>query len=611
MTPTAPTAMRRAEYRQTRWDLSELRPGPDGGELDERFEELETLVERFERLRGELSTAGEGLPGDGALTRSRLLEILAEYEEIVERSWLLSAYSSLSFSEDTQSREALNLHSRVQDFLTAIHNRLLFFSLWWRSLPEEEAERLLPSPASHGDERHYLEELRRFAPYTLDERSEQIINLKDANGVDALTTLYSMLTNRLEFRLEVDGDERLLTRDGLMRYVYSPRPELRARAYRELYRVYGEESSPLGQIYVHRVRDWASENIDLRGIGSPIAVRNLANDVPDEAVETLLAVCRESRGTFQSYFRLKAGWLGMDRLRRYDLYAPVGGSDREIPYPEAVSLVLDTFRSFHPRFAELAERVFAENHVDAEIRKGKRGGAMCSTVLPRLTPWVLVNYTDRLRDVATLAHELGHAVHSMMAAGHSALTQQSSLPLAETASVFGEILVTERLLEEVEEPLARRELLVKSLDDVYATVLRQTYFVLFERDAHEAVRAGRSIEELEELYLENLAEQFGDSVEVSGEFRHEWQSVPHIYQSPFYCYAYAFGQLLVLSLFRRYQREGERFKPVYMRLLAHGGSARPQEILGEAGIDIGDPEFWRGGFRVVQEMVDELEALEV
>lgn len=596
-TATAPAT---ADYQPTSWSLTELLPDTREETLAERFAELERAVQAFEGRRREL---------DEEMDPRRLLEVLREYEAIVERSWLLSSHASLAFSANTQSRSALALRSRVEELLTRLHNRILFFSLWWRSLPDDRAERLLPSSAEHPDARHYLAELRRFAPFTLDEASERLINVKDANGIDALTTLYSMLTNRLEFHLEVDGERRTLTRDELMRHAYSPDPERRATAYRELYRVYAEEATPLGQIYVHRVRDWYAENVELRGMASPIAVRNLANDVPDEAVDTLLEVCRENRGVFQRYFRVKARWLGMDRLRRYDLYAPVGSSEREVPYAEAVRLVLDTFRDFHPRFGELAERVFAEDHMDSEVRKGKRGGAMCSTVLPHLTPWVLVNYTGRLRDVATLAHELGHAVHSQLAAHHSALTQQASLPLAETASVFGEILVTERLLEEETDPLVRRELLVSQVDDVYATVLRQSYFVLFERRVHEAIWTGRSTEELEDLYLETLAEQLGDSVEVSEEFRYEWLSIPHIYHTPFYCYAYCFGQLLVLALYRRYQREGDAFKPAYLRLLGHGGAARPEEILAEAGIDMTDPGFWRGGFRVVEEMVEELEAL--
>lgn len=586
----------------TEWDLSELVPDPSEAGLTAFLADIGASVEAFERRREQLSAG---------ISPNRLLEILAEYQSIFERSLRLSAYGSLWFSADTQSQAALAFRTRVNQELTDLHNRLLFFTLWWRGLDEDEARRLLPARETHPDARHYFEELRRFSPYTLAEESEKLINVKDSNGVEGLKTIYSMLTNRLEFHLETEAGRETLTRDELMRRAYSTDPQLREAAYRELFRVYGAESGILAQIYAFRVRDWYAENVEIRGMASPIAVRNLDNDVPGEAVEALLSVCRERRSVFQRYFRLKAGWLGMERLRRYDLYAPIGESEREIPYAEAVEDVLDTFGAFHPRLGQAARRVFTEGHIDSSVRKGKRGGALCSTVLPELTPWVLVNYTGRLRDVATLAHELGHAVHSMLASDHSVLTQQPSLPLAETASVFGEILITDRLLERERDPLARREILVKTVDDIYATILRQAYFVMFERSAHDAIRAGKSAEELAELYLANLAEQFGDSVIVPDEFRHEWVSIPHIYQNPFYCYAYSFGQLLVLSLYRRYQEEGEAFKPAYLRLLAHGGSAHPQDILAEAGFDLCDRAFWEGGMAVVERMIDELEALKV
>jgi oligoendopeptidase F len=391
-----------------------------------------------------------------------------------------------------------------------------------------------------------------------------------------------------------------------MSHAFSPRPEVRAAAYQELYRVYAQEATILGQIYVNRARDWYDEQVVLRGFSSPISVRNADNDVPDRAVEALLDVARENAPLFQRYFRLKAGWLGLERLRRYDLYAPLAASEQKVAYPEAVSSLLETFAEFHPSFATLAERVVAENHLDGEIRKGKRAGAFCSTILPSLTPWVLVNYAGRVRDMATLAHELGHAIHAMLAEHHSTLTQHSSLPLAETASVFGEMLMTERLLRDEKDPLARRELLAAAVDDVYATVLRQAYFVLFEQEAHKAVLAGRSIEEISDLYLAQLQEQFGDSIEIAPEFRYEWLSILHIYQTPFYCYAYSFGQLLVLALYRRYQEQGEAFKPGYMRLLSYGGSARPEHILAEVGIDITDRAFWQGGFDLVRAQIDEL-----
>ena len=239
--------------------------------------------------------------------------------------------------------------------------------------------------------------------------------------------------------------------------------------------------------------------------------------------------------------------LGMDKLRRYDIYAPVSESDKTYPFDWAASLVLDTFERFSPQMAAHARRVFDDRHLDSEVRKGKDSGAFCYGVLPGLSPWVLLNYTGKARDVATMAHELGHAVHASLAAeSHSILTFHSTLPLAETASVFSEQLLTDRLLAEEPDVGVRRDLLVHALDDAYATVTRQAYFVLFERQAHEMIAKGATADDLSDAYMENLREQFGDAVELSDEFKWEWISIPHIYRTPFYCYAYSFGQLLVL-----------------------------------------------------------------
>jgi oligoendopeptidase F len=255
------------------------------------------------------------------------------------------------------------------------------------------------------------------------------------------------------------------------------------------------------------------------------------------------------------------------------------------------------------------KRVLDEGHLDSEVRPGKYGGAFCYGVLPGLTPWVLTSYNGKGEDISTLAHELGHAVHALMAADHSPLTFHSSLPLAETASVFSEILLLEHQLKSESDPTLKREMLARFVDGTYATVIRQAYFVLFEREAHSLIKAGATSDTLSERYLANLNEQFGDAVEVSDEFRHEWVSIPHIYSTPFYCYAYSFGQLLVLALYKRYKEEGSAFVPKFLKILAYGGSKSPQEILAEAEIDIASPDFWRGGFEVLQGMIDELEGL--
>lgn len=591
-----------SKYELKPWDLSELLPNTDETTIAARVSALESDVKAFVDRREQLSPEM-----DPAL----LIETMKLGEQIFEQIYSLGAYGSLWFSADTQSPGALTYRNRMQQTLTQLQNRILFFDLWWKGLDEDDAAALLPSAEQYPDYRFYLQDIRRTKPYTLDEKSEQIINVKDSNGIDGVITLYSMLTSRLEFNVEVDGETKTLTRDALMGYAYSPRPELRAAAYQELYRVYEKEAPILAQIYANRVRDWYAEQVELRGYSSPIAVRNMANDIPDEAVDTLLDVARKNAPLFQRYFSLKAKWMGVDKLRRYDIYAPLAESDETMEYGDAVDLVLKTFADFDGRVAEQAERVFAQDHIDSEIRKGKRGGAFCATVLPSQTPWVLMNYTGKVRDVSTLAHELGHAIHSMMAADHSIFTQHATLPLAETASVFAEQLLTERLLEAATDPLVQREILSSAVNDMYATVMRQAYFVIFERDAHEAILNNKSPEDLYALYMENLREQFGDSVEVSDEFRYEWVSIPHIYNTPFYCYAYSFGQLLVLALYRRYQQEGDAFKPGYLRLLAHGGSARPEDVLSEVGIDMRDPAFWQGGFDVISDMIDQMEAIQL
>lgn len=591
--------MEHYHFEQTHWSLNDLIPSPQGPDFDRAVHELERLVVELEQLREKLT------PDVPPPVFMNALDLIKRIHAIGAR---LHAYGDLWFSSDTQSQQALSYLSQMDQRLTDVQNRTLFFSLWWKSLDDEPAERLL---AISGDDHYYLQSLRRFKPHTLSEPEEKVINLKDVNGANALTTIYAMLTNNFAFKITVDGEEKELTRAELMVYARSPRPELRAAAYQELYRVYGEQGAVLAQIYNHRVRDWASENVDLRRFSSPIAVRNLANDIPDAVTDTLLQVARENVGIFQRYFRWKARQLGMKHLRRYDIYAPVSTSDKTYPFDEASDLILDTFEQFSPTLAGQARRVFADNHLDAEIRKGKAGGAFCYGVLPGLTPWVHANYTGKASEVGTLAHELGHAVHALMAADHSPLTFHSALPLAETASVFAEQLLTDRLLAEEPDVAVRRDLLVNAIDDAYATMQRQAYFVLFEKQAHQMiVDQGATADQLCAAYLDNLREQFGDVVEIADEFKWEWISVPHIYDVPFYCYAYSFGQLLVLALYQQYKEQGASFIPRYLRILAHGGAESPEFILSEAGIDMTLPAFWQGGFDAINHLIDELEALE-
>lgn len=584
------------DFKPTRWSLDDLIPEPVEQSLNSLLTDLDKQAAAFESMRDRLSEA---------LEPTEFQAIIGDYEAILSQAYRAYAYANLLFFSDLKNQTALNLRDRVDQVLTEIDNRTLFFTLWLKGLSPEVATRLAPQ----GDYHYYLQNLLKYKPYTLQESEEQIINLKDTNGITAIVRLYDMLTSGFTFTIEENGEKKTLTRDQIAALYRHPSPDVRAAAYQELFRVYEENSTVLAQIYSHRVRDWYSENMTLRKYPAPISARNLNNDIPDHVVSVLLDVCRNNNDLFQRYFKLKAGWLGVDQLRRYDIYAPLTSSDKTFEFAESIELIMDSFRRFSPDIADMAMQVFTDNHIDAEIRPAKRSGAFCYSVLPGMTPWVHVNYTGKARDVATLAHELGHAIHGIISGEHSLLTHHPSLPLAETASVFSEMLLTERLLSVETDPAVRRDLLANAVDDAYATVQRQSYFTMFEREAHKKIMDGRMVHELCENYLDNLREQFGDAVQLSDDFRWEWITIPHIYHTPFYTYAYSFGQLLVLSIYQQYRLEGESFIPRYKKLLAYGGSEEPAKVLQEAGFDIASPAFWQGGYDVLRGMIDDLEQL--
>jgi len=592
-------------YELTKWNLGELYPGFESSELQGAFDNVEEEVTSFEGVRDKLNSG---------IDAETFLEVVRASEATTRIVNKIYSFTGLSFYADTQNQTAQSYMARVQQFAADMQNRTMFFSLWWKEVDEKNAERLM---SEAGDYRYYLEAMRNFyleamrnfKSYTLSEAEEKIINIKDVTGSHALTTLYDAITNRYVFKLEVDGEVKELTRGALMAHAQGGDADLRAKAYQELYRVYSEDGPILGQMYQMRARDWHNENVSLRKFSSAMSVRNLVNDIPDEAVNALLEVTRKNASIFQRYFKIKAKLLGVDKLRRYDIYAPVAKSDKNFDYNDATKMVFDSFKDFDPKIAEMAQRVFDQEHVDSEVRKGKRDGAFCWSVLPEMTPYVLLNYQGRARDVATMAHELGHAIHAMLASHHNTFSFEACLPLAETASTFGEMMLTDKLLAEEKDEAVRRDILFKQMDDAFATILRQVYFALFERDAHKKIQENASVDELSALYLENLKEQFGDSVEISDEFKWEWVAVPHIYHTPFYVYAYAFGQLLVFSLYQQFKAEGDSFKPKYLKILSAGGSEAPAKILEEAGVDIRSARFWQGGFDVLSRMVDELEKL--
>lgn len=578
-----------------RWDLTHLVEDPVH-RLDSLLADLEAKVAQIEAARPQLAAS---------MASQNLLELLRLSEAVAQGSSRLSAYAYLCFSENTKNSEARSFKARLEERLTALNNRLLFFELWWQGVDDTNAARLM---ADAGDLRYHLETIRRFKPHTLSEPEEKVVNLKNVTGRSAVHTFYDMVTNGLMFTMTVGGKKKRVNREALMACVRHRNAAVREAAYRELYRVFSGQRDLLGEMYKTLVNDWKSENLSLRRFPSPMAPRNLGNDVPDQAVDILLEVCAKNVDIFQTYFKLKAKICKISPMSRYHIYAPHRTDQKKYRYADAVTMVLDAYRAFSPRLADLAERVFRDRHIDAPTRPGKLGGAYCYSVLPGMTPYVMLNYTGEARDIATMAHELGHAVHGMMAQDHSIFTFHSTLPLAETASVFGERILSDSLMAQERNKAVRQGLLLSQLDDIYATVLRQAYFVRFEKLAHQMIAEGATADQLAKVYLYELRQQLGKAVTVPDEFQWEWLTIPHLFTSPFYCYAYSFGNLLVLALYGMYKEQGPAFVPQYLDILSIGGSQAPQDILKTVGVDMTSETFWQSGFAAIREMVSRLEA---
>jgi len=588
-----------ADYKLGTWDLSELVKNPKSLAFQKQIKELENQAIKFEKIKSKL---------DPKMSSKKFMSIIQQIEEISKNMSKIGGYASLSYSSDTQSDEATSLMTKMSKLGSEVSNKILFFDLWWKTqVDDKNAKRLMKDA---GEITEYLSHKRLFAKYALSEPEERIINTLDVTGISALVKLYDKITNAFEYKMKVGNKSKTMTREELTNYVRSTNPKIRETAYKTILTKYTESKGVVGEIYQNIVLNWRDEGIEIRGYESPISMRNIGNDVDDKTIESLLSICRKNSPVFQKFFVQKAKMLKMKKLRRYDLYAPAAANIKEknYAYDKSVKLVFESLGKFSSTLEEYARKVFNENHIDSAIRQGKRDGAFCSTLTPKITPYVLVNFTGKSRDVFTLAHELGHAVHSQAAQDRSILVQDAPLPLAETASTFSELLLYDNLSDKISDN-EKKIMLAEKIDDLYATIMRQSFFTIFEVDAHKQIGEGTTINEISKTYLQNLKEQFGNSVSLSDDFAIEWSCIPHFYHTPFYCYAYSFGNLLALSLFQRYKKEGKDFVPAYMSILAAGGSKKPEKLLAEYGFDIRSPKFWQEGFDYVNEQVKTLASL--
>jgi oligoendopeptidase F len=582
-----------------RWDLSDLFSSHDDPKINLTLKNCHDRAAQFSiRFRGKVK---DSAPDD-------LLQGLRELEEIEDTLSRVAHYSNLLYAADSLKPEHQDLEQRVEQQVTAVRNLLLFFTLEWMELKEETAEHLINDPTL-SQYRHYLKNLRRFRPYKLSEAEEKIVNEKDNTGSNAWARLFSEITSSLTFAVEQDGRMRELTLSEVLALLHRPDRELRRRAWETLYRTLSQHKHVITFTFDTLVQDRLTMD-RLRRYPDPMQERHLVNEIDGEAVRQMMEVTEANYTIAQDYFHLKARLLGLPRITLYDQYAPVGSELPTHPFSQAQEVILSAFEAFSPVFCSIAAEFFAKHWIDAEIRKGKRGGAFCASPSPQLHPYILCNYTDNLRDVMTVAHELGHGLHGYLSRKQSFLNYDTPLTTAETASVFGEMLVFDYLVEHELDPRVRVAAIAGKIEDTFATVFRQNVLTRFEQGVFAERKKGRlTPEEVGRIWLEANRNYYGDAVKMTEGYRWGWSYIPHFIHTRFYCYSYVFGQLLVLALYRMYREQRGSFVPNYMTILGAGGSESPEVLLKPLGVDFHNPEFWQKGFDEIRGLVRRMEEL--
>ncbi|HXQ00049.1 MAG TPA: M3 family oligoendopeptidase [Solirubrobacteraceae bacterium] len=588
-TPTDP------ELQQTAWDLQPLVDGrgEDGAraQLTEALERSRLFAERYAGKVGEM---------DSPELEQAMLE-LGAIQELVGRA---GTYAGLRFSVDTANPAAGALMQEVQERATEIETTLLFFELEWAALPDNQVHDVL------ADERlsfcaHYLRNARRYREHLLSEPEEKILAEKSVTGAAAWSRLFDELTSAIE----VHSDGETVALDvALSRLALADR-ELRRSTAEEVTEALAPGLRTRAFLFNTLLADKATDD-RLRRYPSWLAARNLSNEASDESVAALVEAVRGRYELPRRWYRLKAKMLGIERLADYDRMAAVTEDEVTYTFAQAREIVLDCYSSFSSELGAVARTFFDGRYIDAPVRPAKRGGAFCASAVPSVHPYVMLNYTSRRRDVLTLAHELGHGVHFALAAEQGVFHQGTPLTLAETASVFGETIVFGRLLAEDSSPASRLALLAENIEGAIATVFRQVAMNRFEELVHTARReqGELSVERFGELWVESQSEMLGDSVQITEGYRSWWSYVPHFIGSPGYVYAYAYGQLLALSVYQRYEQRGEELVPRYLELLAAGGSRSPEELGQIVDVDLSDPGFWDAGLDLVERQLEAAEA---
>ena len=585
------------------WDLTDLYPGMDAPEVKRDLESAAEASRAFkERYKGKLKELAAGGAGGAALAQA-----ISEYEGIEEQLGRLASFAHLLYAGDTSDAARAKFFGDVQDRLTTISTDLLFFELELNRLEDATIEKALETPALAAY-RPWMDDLRLERPYQLADDIERLFHEKSLTGRGAWNRLFDETLAGLRF--EVEGEE--LTLEPTLNRLLDPDEARRKAAADALVRTFGKNL----RLFTHVTNVLAKDKSisdEWRGFKDVAASRHLANRVEPEVVDALVAAVREAYPRLSHrYYALKARWLGKERLEFWDRNAPLPETiDRRIPWDEARETVLTAYGGFAPDMAKIAARFFERSWIDAPTRPGKAPGAFSHPTVPSVHPYVLLNYQGKHRDVMTLAHELGHGVHQTLAAEQGLLMSHTPLTLAETASVFGEMLTFRALIGRASDRRERKIMLASKVEDMINTVVRQIAFYSFERRVHVERREGElTAEQLGEIWLEVQRESLGPAIHLGAGYETFWTYVPHFIHSPFYVYAYAFGDCLVNSLYAVYEKAASGFQEKYFAMLKAGGTKKHKELLAPFGLDASDPAFWQMGLSVIEGLIAELEGLE-
>ncbi len=581
------------------WNTAPLYGGPESPELARDFDAAAVEARTFrERYRGRIAI----------LDAIALQKALIEYEQLEELIVKPQLYAHLLFAADSENDVHKRLSQKAAEFGNLMSRELMFFDLEIIQMEEELFEGLVADERL-ANYRHYLESQRKFHPHTLPEREESLLKQKSLTGTEAFSRLFEEVSASFRYTMTLDGEEREFTGEELLGLLHHPDAKVREEAFATFLRRHEEQGIVFSSVFNTIALDHSQE-LELRNYKSPMEPTNLGNEIPAEVVERMMSVSEANYPLAQEYFRLKAKLLNMDRLKNTDVYAPVGEIEQRYTFAEARDLVIAAYERFSPEFRDMAAAFFTEGRIDALPRHGKSGGAFCMGMTPRLAPYVLLNFTGNLRDVATIAHELGHGIHFTLSQRQTMVNYHAPLPLAETASVFGEMLLTRHMLDGETDKRVKIALLCAKIEDIIATTFRQNVLTRFEERMHLERKEGLlTATQLCDLWWEENARLFGDTVEMIDAYRWGWSYISHFIHTRFYCYSYTFAELLVLSLYQRYLTEGDAFIPTYREILTDGGSRSPADTVRPAGIDLADPDFWQKGYDVLAELIEELKAL--